>query len=122
MYKEAISLGQSVNVEEIAPRQASRQQHRQNAPSDSVTEYYKRNITIPILDHLISELDACFTDSSADHLVEFMQLLPSEVVKSAAPLQVGKFSSLLSCYGDDLPSVRSLDVELDLWQNKWTGE
>ena len=30
------------------------------------------------------------------------------------------FSSVINLYSDVLPSKRSLDVELDLWQSKWS--
>ena len=56
VYKQVLQLGQSIDVMESAPRQASRQQHRQNIPSDNFSDYYKHNFTIPILDHIISEL------------------------------------------------------------------
>lgn len=42
-------LGQSIDVAETAPRQTNRQQHRQNIPSDNISDYYKCNLTIPIL-------------------------------------------------------------------------
>ena len=48
-----------------------------------------------------------------------MQLLPVEVVKTTSHLRPENFSSLIQAYGNDLPSVKSIDVELDLWQNKW---
>ena len=48
-----------------------------------------------------------------------MQLLPSEVVKSTSQLKPENFCNLLQLYGSDLPAVKSFDVELDLWQNKW---
>ena len=122
VYKQVLMLGQSVDVMESAPRQASRQQHRQNIPSDNVTDYYKRNFTIPILDHLISELDVRFSAGSSQYVVEFMRLLPSEVVNASSQLQLQDFTNLLQLYKEDLPSVRSFDVELNLWQSKWTGE
>lgn len=51
-----------------------------------------------------------------------MQLLPSEIIHATSQLQLSNFPNLLQFYKDDLPSFRSLDAELDLWQNKWTGE
>ena len=51
-----------------------------------------------------------------------MRLLPFEVVKTTSQLKSENFGSILQFYGDDLPSVRSLDAELDLWQNKWRGD
>lgn len=100
-YQQAVRLGRSVDVEETKPRQTVRQQHRQNTPSSSVSEYYKRNLTIPILDHLISELDS---------LLEFMKLLPFEVVNATHHLVPGDFSNLLHVYGSDLPCVSSFET------------
>ena len=107
---------------ESAPRQASRQQHRQNIPSDNISDYYKRNFTIPILDHLISELSDRFNSGSSNNVVEFMRLLPSEIINTTSQLRSQDFTNLLQLYGDDLPFVKSFDVELDLWQIKWTSE
>ena len=80
-YEEALLLCQSVGIEESTPRVTSRQQHRQNIPSDNSREYYKRTTTIPLLDHLISELNVRFDASSSQLVLEFMQLLPSELIK-----------------------------------------
>ena len=58
--QEFLALSQSVDVVEYAPRQAGRQKHRNIATSDSISDYCKCNLTIPILDHLINELDTRF--------------------------------------------------------------
>ncbi len=49
-------------------------------------------------------------------------MLPFEAVKTTSQLKPESFGSLLRFYGGDLPSVRSLGAELDLWQNKWRGD
>ena len=100
----------------------SRQQHWQNIPSSNISDYYKCTITIPLLDHLSSELDSRFDAGCSHNLIEFMQLLPSEGAKTTSQLRPENFSAVLQLYGNVLPSVRSFDVELDLWQNKWSGE
>ena len=51
-----------------------------------------------------------------------MQLLPSKVAKMTSQLRPEKFSAVLQLYGNVLPSVRTFDVKLDLWQNKWSGD
>ena len=51
-----------------------------------------------------------------------MRLLPSEIINTTSQLQSQDFTNLLQLYGDDLPFIKSFDVELDLWQNKWTSE
>ena len=58
MYDQALLLSQSIVVDESVPRLVSRQQHRQNIPAHNSRDYYKRILTIPMLDHLIYELDA----------------------------------------------------------------
>ena len=49
--------------------------------------------------------------------MEFMQLLPSEVIKNAPSQQ--QFLHIISLYEDDLPSSRAFGTELDLWVSKW---
>ena len=73
-----------MDVEESKPTQANRQQYRLNTPSNSIAEYYKPNFTIPMLDHLMNELDTRFDVNCTKNLVEFRQLLPSEVVNKTS--------------------------------------
>lgn len=79
-FEEAVRLGTMVGTEESSPHLAGRQQHRRNIPADTVTDYYKRNLTIPLLDHIISELDSHFDSESSTVIAEFMQLLCSTVI------------------------------------------
>ena len=51
-----------------------------------------------------------------------MQLLPSEIAGMTSELRPQKFGAVLQIYGDVLPSVKSFDVELDLWQTKWSSD
>ena len=44
LYPEAVHLGQLVEVTESSPRLAGCQQHRQNAPADTTTDYYRVNL------------------------------------------------------------------------------
>ena len=80
-------------------------------------EHYKKNLAIPLLDHIINELDSRFNSESS---AEFMKLLPSSVCTSSITTRC--IPRLLELYEDDHPSSRSLNVELDLWQNKWKRE
>ena len=42
-------------------RTAGRQRNRANAPADEVQESYRRNIAVPFLGHIITELDEEFS-------------------------------------------------------------
>ena len=115
VYDAVLVLAQSVGIDESSPRISSRQQHRQNVPAENTKEYYKRTLTIPILDHLISELDERFDADSSLVVVEFMELLPSTIIgHDQSHLQLSKLTNLVSCYENDLPSSRALDTELDM--------
>ena len=51
-----------------------------------------------------------------------MQLLPSEIIKNSSELSTADIQSLSDFYEDDLPSSRSFECELNLWQNYWNSE
>ena len=50
-----------------------------------------------------------------------MQLLPSTICEKSVSTILTKtnLADVLKLYEDDLPSPRSLDVELSLWHTKW---
>ena len=56
IYKQAILMAQSVGIEETKPRIAGERHHRHNIQAKSCTDYYRLNLTIPLVDHLLSEL------------------------------------------------------------------
>lgn len=77
IYNRALAMARSVGVEEFAPRLATRQQHRSNIPGENCSEYFRLNLAITLLDHLISEFDTRFDRKSCDSITGFMLLLPS---------------------------------------------
>ena len=65
-YKKALTLSEKINVTETTPRVVGTQIRRSNTPAESVSDYCKRPITIPVLDHLMSELDYRFDSSKTE--------------------------------------------------------
>ena len=55
-FIEITALANELNISVSTPRITSRQVHRSNAPADSPESYYRRNIMVPFLDHITSEL------------------------------------------------------------------
>lgn len=74
-YEESCSLGSQVNVQPSVPRINNRQTQTANTPAISASEYYKHTISIPLLDHILSELDSRFRESS-ERVTKFMSLMP----------------------------------------------
>ena len=52
---------QAVDVVPALPRCCGRQRHRDNTPAKDALMYYRRCITIPLLDHLLVELESRFS-------------------------------------------------------------
>ena len=76
-------------------------------------------MTIPILDHLISELNDRYDEDSSHTVVEFMELLLSVVIGHARHLEL---SNLFRRCEDDMPSSKAFYTELDMWERKWRSE
>ena len=58
---EAKKMCEVIGVELCIPRFCGRQQHRDNVPAETPDEYYKRNLTIPLLDHVLMEMKSRFS-------------------------------------------------------------
>ena len=61
IYQQAERMGAVINVEPSKPRSCSRQINRPNATAESVEGWYKINVAIPFVDHIISELTSQFS-------------------------------------------------------------
>ena len=90
IYTSALAIAGKVNVEEAVPRTTGRQQHRGNVPSTSLSEYFKRQLTIPALDYLIADLTERFSPRLTNALSQTIKLLPSSVAESSDVLSSTK--------------------------------
>ena len=64
-YVESKLVAEEIGSEE-QPRTVQRQKHRANAPSESTEEFFIRNITIPFLDYLVSEMETRISDRTEE--------------------------------------------------------
>ena len=71
IYDRAVKIAESVGVEESRPHIAGRQQHRPNVQAQNCNDYYRVNLTIPLLDHLITELDTRFDKASSQNIIVY---------------------------------------------------
>ena len=79
------------------------------------TTMYQRVVTIPVLDHLISEMNSRFNSQLSSLVTEVMQLLPPQIVKRDSATTPNELTEFRAVYGDILPSLLSLDTELHCW-------
>ena len=113
----AIALGQKVDAPPPQlPRRCSRQTARSNTPGETPEIYYKRTISIPFLDQLISHLNSQFSDIQQKAIIG-MKIVPSVLMDNSLP--ASSTQDLVQYYKEDLPNPSSLDTELHLWKCKW---
>ena len=105
-------------MQEDVPHTTSRQQHRSNPSHETPKDYYRLVITAPMLDHLHSQLEERFSDTSLCYINEFLNLLPSKLCNFD---NFGKenTSTLTTFYIDDLPEEYALDMQLQAWYLQW---
>ncbi|XP_046851774.1 52 kDa repressor of the inhibitor of the protein kinase-like [Xenia sp. Carnegie-2017] len=119
-YDIALTLAAKVGVEERKRRTIGRQTTRPNAPYRSISEYYKRIYTIPLIDHLLSSLDARF-DTESVNVYQGLSIVPTKMfslIKNGIDWR-HKFKIVSKFYVADLPNQLGLDAELLLWQSFW---
>jgi hypothetical protein len=95
------------------PRRCGRQRDRNNVPA----EYYKRSITIPFLDHLLSQLQSRFS-SDQQLVARGLSLVPA-IMKESVSTWKKNVMDLATFYESDLPSVDNIDMEIVCWETKW---
>lgn len=114
-YSMATTTARKADIEPTMPRVVGRQQHRSNVEAETPKDYYKRALTIPLLDHLISEMDTYFDPNNDAVMSSLLCVLPALLVsREGNPVQAA-----LQYYEDDLPSPQVFDVELFRWRRKW---
>ena len=87
-------------------------------PAESPEEYYRKNLAVPFIDHLITELVTRFS-SQQKRAVSALYLVPSIAIVHDLS-QLSKFlQGVADLYQDDLPSPLCLQSELHCWYLKW---
>ena len=90
-YEKVMTISELVGVTEEIPRVCNRQRNRDNHPSDSVFQYWKRTVTLPYLNIVCSEHDKRFTEEYKAHY-ELCDILPEALMNkdNDAVLALGK--------------------------------
>lgn len=101
------------------PRKTSIQRNRSNTPSSSPQEHYKRVVSIPLLDSLISQLKDRLTGDSNNHTHALLSLIPS-VFLERNEHHISKES--FSMWQEELPTPKSLLGELERWMRLWRND
>lgn len=112
IYAHAERMAETVNSQPSKPRSCGRQMNRPNVVTTTIEQWYKVNVAIPFLDHIINDLDSRFSPL-AKRASSLLCLVPSILCTHTEV----DFSSVLKMYSTDLPSPALFDQELGRWKH-----
>ena len=116
-YSDIVELACKLVIEQCKPRTSKLQRNRKNIPSELISDYFKKVVTIPLLDHLTAETERRFDHVSTSvysGLVIILSKMLSLVYKNVNWRE--KFSLFADLFKDDFPCPKALEAELDLWK------
>ena len=121
-YNEAVSLAESLDIPVIKERTCGRQMNRNNVPFENTSDYFKRSVTIPFIDHVNSSLEKRFQPETLN-VYKGLSVIPSNmchlIKNSKNTTWREEFKSFSMFYEDDFPNFRLLDSEINLWEKYW---
>ena len=122
VYDQSVMMANQLSVSVEKPRVARKMQFRANHPSDTVEDYFKRALAIPLVDSLIMELN-CRFESVSQNVVKLLYLVPSVCATCDVTNKNGdnksELDTLVNVYKDDLPNPGLVELEYDIWRQKW---
>ena len=59
-YTSVCQIAEEAGVQPSRPRAVKRQTMRADAPADTVEDYYRLSLSIPFIDHILSEFQSRF--------------------------------------------------------------
>ncbi|WAR25271.1 hypothetical protein MAR_010975, partial [Mya arenaria] len=113
-----VIMAAAVDVQPTKPRTAARQQHRQNAPAESFSDYWRRNMLLPFLDHITTELSDRLLNAEDRLNAQF--LIPSNLEH----LTDDKVEALYHTLQSDLPALDAEEFkgEIRRWNIRGRSE
>jgi hypothetical protein len=87
------------------PRICDVQTNRDNYPANTARDYYRLKLTIPLLDHVIREIESHFP-SEMCNLYNGFYVIPSNFLHCKGVNWKTEFMKFMSAYEDDITSAQ----------------
>ena len=99
------------------PRNRGAQRNRPNAPAQTPSEYWKLNMYLPFVDHLINELYSRLLAAEPRYVAQ--KLIPQNI----AQLTLADGDEIFDVYVDDANvTLQEFRSEIHRWSKKGTGD
>ena len=112
-FQYAVDLASKVGAAVFSPRICRRQIHRDNIPAEDVSSYFKRNLSISFLDHLLQELTTRFSEINCT-AYKALSIVPAAMIteySSGSNNSLNKSNSISSSTKTAVTSILEADVE-----------
>ncbi|XP_065182839.1 52 kDa repressor of the inhibitor of the protein kinase-like [Sycon ciliatum] len=118
-YEAVQKVADDAGIELKAPRACGRSVHRANptVPGASAEDHFRITITTPLLDCLLQELHARFSDAQSA-AASGLVAVPA-VMKKTTDWKAS-LKRFIDQYSEDMPAPSSITSELDNWWVKWS--
>ena len=100
------------------PRMCKVQTTRENYPVTTGRDYFRVKQTIPLLDHLIEQIEFRFPSKMCNFYNRFY-IIPSIFLNCKNVDWKTEFMKFASAYRDDMPNYCAIHAELQLWETNW---
>ncbi|XP_017286594.1 THAP domain containing 12a [Kryptolebias marmoratus] len=114
-YDEAVNLATAMEIPVKIPRPFLRKRQRQPGSIQPDT-YYKENLSVPVVKHIIREMKELFCDTHLNAL-SCLSLVPAIIEQNKPTLPE---EANVHMFNDDIPNAGSLSAELHCWSVKWS--
>ncbi|XP_052799150.1 uncharacterized protein LOC128230746 [Mya arenaria] len=114
LFESAIYIAQHNDIEPSFPRVEQRQCHRSNKEADDPSSYWRKNMFLPFIDHLYTELDERLINAEPRYSAQY--LLPKRLNQLSEALVDSVFDS----YSRDLQLTKMMfHREVQRWRTRW---
>ena len=111
----AVKMVEKVGVDPSMPRVTKRQKHRSAVEAKTCYEQYETNLTIPLLDYIISDFGERFSKLSVT-ASSLLGIVPAVILGDKEV----NLKGAIDTYNSDLPSLEPVPLELMRWRRKYS--
>lgn len=116
VYEQSERMATAVNVQPSKPRSCGRQRHCPNAEAETTEDWYKVNVAIPFLDHIIQEIESQFSPM-AQTASKLLGLVPVVVCERDMNM-----TEVVQLYCSDMPSPELFTQEHARWKIRYLAK
>ena len=109
-------MATAVNVQPSKPRSCARQRHRPNADAETIEDWYRINVAVPFLDHIIQEIECQFSPMTQT-ASKLLGLVPSVTCERDMDM-----TEIVQLYCNDMSSPELFMQEHTRWKIRYLAK